>query len=1546
MRRLLIFLLAYITIGFAAQAGEVTEAQALEKAREFMQGKRFKQQNLRRAPQQEANDFYVFNVEHNEGFVIVSGDDNTIPILGYSDKGNLDMGCLPENTRWWLEGYQKQLEAIKSNNLSAVVRRAGEHEAIAPLIKTHWSQESPYNLHCPMNGDNRSVTGCVATMLAQLLYYYKSPMTSSDIAGYKTTTKEIIVEDLPSTTFQWDKMKLEYESNETGESAEAVAELMRYCGQAMMMDYGFTASSAVIDVMHLLNFTSFSPNMRKISIKDYTYQQWEDILYNELAHQRPVIYEGMLGDPGDGHAFICNGYDGNGMFFINWGWGGNSDGYYVLNIADPQKYGNLFAFNQQAVIRFAPNSEDEVMEPVVSVTNFTCGLSSKMRGSLDVDFDDIGIETRLEAWYLKEPTADYTFEIGLGLYRGSQLVKVLHSRNTNLTTAGDWFEFNYSASVSFGAGLEETEYMIMPIYKLLSSTVWETCKNAYTECVIANIIDTSVNFNKPNTWKQNVGVNSVTVEGNAVEGKNANLIINLTNLGRTRDQVVFLWIRGSNYQWECLGTSVGYLDKDETGDVYLQFYAPAGGTYEAKITGDRLGMYIYKTFELNISYEPVSYCINSIVLPQLPSRGTSNKILLNITNDSEIDRQRVYMWTRLADSEWELCDTWKSAIPPGSSIELSMSFNPSMHGTYEIKFTTDIEGNDIKGTYSLKVGIIEECLVEGIKYACDFTEHKAMLINIDYYDFSQGINIPEQINVNGEDFVVTAIGDGGSSIWQASGTKSTPYIKLPSTIESIGNYAFMDINLTGSHPILRLPEGLQRIGERAFWQCFGVRKAEIPSTLKSVGKQAFGNIPTLTFTVSKMSTPIGIPDDTFTMEMLNKVTSSKLYVPKGSLDAFKNADGWNVFDYILEGDLKEAEVDGLNYAYDTEQKTATVIQGDYSDLKHVIIPASVTIDDTKYAVKDIGYEAFCWRSGYDYTNSYISIEIEPGLESIDDFAFYGRVIQHDLVLPEGIRNIGDFAFCFCNIKYLELPNSLKSIGTRSFYDCCLETIKSLVTTPFDIDDSAFEDGISRGGGIPLKDKKLIVPIGSKYYYQQAEGWSQFQQIYEGEIMQSVIDGLNYEYVTGEDFAVVIKGDYENLVNVDIPVTVEIGGKMHHVKAIDKDAFLSCHSLKYVTLPEGLKIIGSGAFSYNSSLQRVVIPSTVDSIGTWAFVNCNSLEMVISRIENPFVINENVFGIRKVTSVYIDDLASYVEVFDPPVGSLYVPFGKIQKYEETSCWNKFQSIFEGECEIKEAIIDGIKYLYKTNPKVATVMGIFPSGDENRQRLSIPASIEIEGEEYAVKEIGEDAFSNCMNLKSVIIASGIEKISHSAFYNCSLTSISIPEGVKTIGWGAFRWNPLEHIELPSTLIDIGENAFSNDWNPCLISVVNHNSEPIDIQRDVFSNYSNATLYVPEDAINKYSSASVWNNFSNIKPVSEYSINMGDVNRDGNVNVADVVGLISHILGNTNDNFNMNVADINNDGDINVKDVVELIDIIRDNSPQSAPVLDMFKEIDKEQ
>ena len=87
-------------------------------------------------------------------------------------------------------------------------------------------------------------------------------------------------------------------------------------------------------------------------------------------------------------------------------------------------------------------------------------------------------------------------------------------------------------------------------------------------------------------------------------------------------------------------------------------------------------MYIYKTFELNISYEPVSYCINSIVLPQLPSRGTSNKILLNITNDSEIDRQRVYMWTRLADSEWELCDTWKSAIPPGSSIELSMSFNP------------------------------------------------------------------------------------------------------------------------------------------------------------------------------------------------------------------------------------------------------------------------------------------------------------------------------------------------------------------------------------------------------------------------------------------------------------------------------------------------------------------------------------------------------------------------------------------------------------------------------------------------------------------------------------------------------------------------------------------------------------------------------------------------------------------------------------------------------------------------------------------------------
>ena len=145
-------------------AGKVTEQEALQKAQQFLRGKSFQQKNLRRAPQHGNTDnpFYIFNADNHGGFVIVSADDRTEAILAYAEQGCFETAALPENIREWLAGYAEQIKALGTSEEKSVPRRA-DKVAVAPLLTCQWNQGSPYNYWCPMDGDYRSVTGCVAT---------------------------------------------------------------------------------------------------------------------------------------------------------------------------------------------------------------------------------------------------------------------------------------------------------------------------------------------------------------------------------------------------------------------------------------------------------------------------------------------------------------------------------------------------------------------------------------------------------------------------------------------------------------------------------------------------------------------------------------------------------------------------------------------------------------------------------------------------------------------------------------------------------------------------------------------------------------------------------------------------------------------------------------------------------------------------------------------------------------------------------------------------------------------------------------------------------------------------------------------------------------------------------------------------------------------------------------------------------------------------------------------------------------------------------------
>ena len=313
------------------------------------------------------NACYIFNNEAG-GFVIVSGDNRAESILGYSDEGTFDADKMPENMRGWLEEYAAQIKYIQENELSASNIRRASHAAIDPMLTTTWDQGYPYNDECPdFFGRGKCLTGCGATAMAQLMYYHRAKSvtkTTATIPSYTTKTYGINVDAIPvGTPIDWDNMLDSYDRYSNDIQIKAVANLMKYCGVAVGMDYSIDCSDSDNDNISLAlkTFFNYSYSMRWERRYNYSSdEEWDSLIYEELTNNRPVMYSGQRMD-GVGHFFICDGYDGNGFYHINWGWGGYCDGYFLLSTLDPDKpYQNNpgvssgYNIDQSALINASP----------------------------------------------------------------------------------------------------------------------------------------------------------------------------------------------------------------------------------------------------------------------------------------------------------------------------------------------------------------------------------------------------------------------------------------------------------------------------------------------------------------------------------------------------------------------------------------------------------------------------------------------------------------------------------------------------------------------------------------------------------------------------------------------------------------------------------------------------------------------------------------------------------------------------------------------------------------------------------------------------------------------------------------------------------------------------------------------------------------------------------------------------------------------------------------------------------------------------------------
>lgn len=323
-----------------------------------------------------------------EGFMVLPADDSSPALLGWCDNGSYSPGENPQFD-YWLESYTRQIKYNASHTgnspVNASPRRAEQEDrpAIEPLVKTKWNQEYPYNTLCPKVDGHETVTGCVATAMSQIIRTHQHPYRPTGKhsynwhATYRGVTEDSTLSiDYDTLTFDFNNMPYVYDKASTEVQKKAVAQLMVACGVSVNMGYNIGDSGASTMRMgtSLMEYFKYDASIWMPSRNYYGLEEWQDMIYADLAKGLPVLYAGD--GTGGGHQFICDGYIGNGYFHFNWGWGGMSDGYFLLDALNPNSLGvgggaGGFNFNQQIALNVTPATEGSHRTYLVYCGGFT-----------------------------------------------------------------------------------------------------------------------------------------------------------------------------------------------------------------------------------------------------------------------------------------------------------------------------------------------------------------------------------------------------------------------------------------------------------------------------------------------------------------------------------------------------------------------------------------------------------------------------------------------------------------------------------------------------------------------------------------------------------------------------------------------------------------------------------------------------------------------------------------------------------------------------------------------------------------------------------------------------------------------------------------------------------------------------------------------------------------------------------------------------------------------------------------------------------------------
>ena len=631
----MLLLSACILMASVLFAGPVTKEQAQQIASQFLTGKgvshrapspkQLKTEVVLNAVDKSGQPYlYAVTQGEEDGFVIVSGSDLTASVIGYSDKGTFDLQDIPVNMRLWLEGYINEIKWMEAHGVKSSAetfrRTSSVKQSVSPLLSTVWNQDSPYNDQCPffLNSSERCVTGCVATAMAQIMYFHRYPeKTAKAIDAYACSTNwngygHINVTGVEANTvLDWANMKPTYNSSSDATAKTAVATLMKACGASVQMNYanainGGSSASSSDAVQALMDYFGYDAYAKYVKRSDYSYSDWIELMYTEVAAGRPILYSGK--STKGGHAFVVDGYDDEDYFSVNWGWGGKSNGFFKVSLMNPKDQGiggnsanEAYSMGQTMGIGIQPpTGVTPIAEPaaltITSIGLFVDSDHTNETASSSPQYSN-GYKLIPNISIYNYTGATKTFDYGIRLTKDDESFTkdYVWAENSSFSSGGGTHTYkSFMLDPSTDSGITDGSYRVVCISKEHSAAEWQVDNgseyNYITLTIGSNTMNATAVSVTPTVILSLVGSPTFSAE-KAVVGQPYYITLKVTNSG-TKDYHGDIVMRLTGYSNILAGVNCD-INAGETKDIVLTYTASSAGDVGVTIKADETETVLY-----------------------------------------------------------------------------------------------------------------------------------------------------------------------------------------------------------------------------------------------------------------------------------------------------------------------------------------------------------------------------------------------------------------------------------------------------------------------------------------------------------------------------------------------------------------------------------------------------------------------------------------------------------------------------------------------------------------------------------------------------------------------------------------------------------------------------------------------------------------------------------------------------------------------------------------------------------------------------------------